>query len=50
MSFREDRFLTYTGAGKKTHKGYIDDMSDDDISSLFHEILNSGIHGFCFSL
>jgi len=50
MSFREDRFLTYTEAGKKTHKGYIDDMPDEDISSLFHEILNSGIHGFCFSL
>ncbi len=50
MSFREDRFLTYTGAGKKSHQGYIKDMSDEDISSLFHEILNSGIHGFCFSL
>lgn len=50
MSFREEKFLTYSGAGKKTHEGYIDDMSRDDISSLFHEILNSGIHGFCFSL
>lgn len=50
MSYREEKFLTFTGTEKKTHQGYIDDMSDDDISSLFHEILSSGIHGFCFSL
>ena len=50
MSYREERFLTYTGPGKKTHEGYTKDMPAEEISSLFHEILNSGIHGFCFSL
>ncbi len=50
MSYRKERFLTYTGPGKKTHEGYTKDMSDEEISSLFHEILSSGIHGFCFSL
>ncbi|WP_340106319.1 glycoside hydrolase family 17 protein [Rhodohalobacter sp. 8-1] len=50
MSYREERFLTYTGPGKKTHVGYTKDMPAEEISSLFHELLNSGIHGFCFSL
>lgn len=50
MSYREERFLTYTGPGKKTHEGYTKDMPAEEISGLFHEILNSGIHGFCFSL
>ncbi|NBC28295.1 MAG: glycosyl hydrolase [Bacteroidetes bacterium] len=50
MSYREEKFLTYSGPGKKTDVGYTKDMPAEEISSLFHELLNSGIHGFCFSL
>ena len=50
MSYREEKFQTYKRSGKKDGETYIQSMSEDDISSLFHEILNSGIHGFCFSL
>lgn len=50
MSYREEKFQTYVQTGKQSEQGYLDGMSGDDFTGLFHEILNSGIHGLCFSL
>jgi exo-beta-1,3-glucanase (GH17 family) len=50
MSFREEKFLNYKQSDVLSKVSYLDDISDEDVISLFHEVLNSGIHGFCFSL
>lgn len=50
MSYRKEKFLTYTKSDRRGSESYIKEMSDEDILGLFQEILNSGIHGFCFSL
>lgn len=50
MSFRADHFLTYKGEKTQAGEIFLDNMSGDDISNLFLEILNNGVHGFCFSL
>jgi len=50
MSFRKENFLSF----KETisiPKDYLEDQkSGEDLRNLFLEILNSKIHGFCFSL
>ncbi|MFD2533432.1 glycoside hydrolase family 17 protein [Gracilimonas halophila] len=50
MSFREEKYLTYKRSGSVSDLNYIDGEPDLDINCLFREVLNDGIHGFCFSL
>lgn len=50
MSFREEKYLNYKRSGKVSELNYIDNESDLDVNCLFREVLNDGIHGFCFSL
>lgn len=50
MLFREEHFLSFDS---KVPVGQIDffiDQSEEEIRKLFAQILNDGIHGFCFSL
>ena len=50
MSYRKERFLKYKQSDILSELNYVDKMSDEDIYNLFHEVLNGGVHGFCFSL
>lgn len=50
MSFRKEKFLNFEHSELITKLSYMDDMSEEEIRILFHEVLNNGIHGFCFSL
>jgi len=42
MSFRSEKILSLTGEDFST-------LSAEDLKTLFHEYLNNGIHGLCFS-
>jgi len=54
MSFRGEQFLWSNNAKKQKNKqlfnAQIDGKSGDDVKKLFLEILDNGVHGFCFSL
>jgi glucan 1,3-beta-glucosidase len=50
MSYRAERFLSYKQSGLVSQENFFDDKSDEDIRNLFLEILQGGVHGFCFSL
>jgi exo-beta-1,3-glucanase (GH17 family) len=49
MSFRADHYLKFVPSGQELDI-LPNDLSLEDLKSLFLEILNSGVHGFCFSL
>jgi glucan 1,3-beta-glucosidase len=49
MSFRSDHFLKFSN--KEQAFGILPaDLSLEDVRNLFIEVLNNGVHGFCFSL
>lgn len=50
MSYRAENFLNYKVPGTVPKESFFDDKSDEDIQNLFLEILQGGVHGFCFSL
>ncbi len=50
MSYRKETFMKFKRSELIAKLSYIDELSDEEIKSLFHELLNGGIHGFCFSL
>lgn len=50
MSFRAEKFLSYKEAASQLREKYPDVQSQEDLELLFLEILQSGIHGICFSL
>ena len=50
MSFRVDHFLTYRKSGALSNDIFPENMTQEEIKNLFLEILNNGVHGFCFSL
>jgi len=50
MSFREEKYLSYKRSSDIEKISYIDNDSEVDLKDLFREVLNDGIHGFCFSL
>jgi len=43
-------FSSYKNLDVSEISSELDKMSDDDIRALFYKILNSGIHGVCFSI
>lgn len=47
MSYRAERYLSLK---KGNQENYLSGKSEQEIKNLFSEILNSGTHGFCFSL
>lgn len=50
MSFRKERYQTYSPSLVSKLQGYHEDISKEELTDLFLEILNGGIHGFCYSL
>jgi glucan 1,3-beta-glucosidase len=50
MSYRAERFLKFKESGLIQKEDFFDDKSADDIRRLFLEVLNSGMHGLCFSI
>ncbi len=50
MSYRAENYLSFKASGLTPKETFFDDKSDEDIQGLFLEILQGGIHGFCFSL
>jgi glucan 1,3-beta-glucosidase len=50
MSFRSENYLNYKSAGIQAGSGPLYQMSESDQREIFMEILNNGVHGFCFSL
>lgn len=47
MSYRAERYLSLAGENPES---YLSGVSGQEIRDLFLEILNNGVHGFCFSL
>lgn len=50
MSYREETFMKFKRSELIQKLNYINDLSDEEVRNLFYEVLNGGIHGFCFSL
>lgn len=50
MSFRSEKFLKYKGTNVPEQINQLKSYSEEQLNSLFMEILNRGVHGFCFSL
>ncbi len=50
MSYREETFMKFKRSELIEKLSYIHELSEEEIKNLFHEVLNGGIHGFCFSL
>lgn len=50
MSYRKEKFLNFEKSANIEKLAYMDDLPKEDILSLFHEVLNDGVHGFCYSM
>jgi len=50
MSFRSEKFLSYKGTNIPEQINLLKNLPEDELKSLFLEVLNRGVHGFCFSL
>lgn len=50
MSFRKEYFLSFKNSSDLSNRIDLDDMSIVELKSLFLELLNNKVHGFCFSL
>ncbi|MCC5939965.1 MAG: glycosyl hydrolase [Balneolaceae bacterium] len=50
MSFRSEKFLSYKGTNTPEQINSLKSMSEDELKSIFLDVLNRGVHGFCFSL
>ncbi|MDR9417375.1 glycosyl hydrolase family 17 protein [Gracilimonas sp.] len=50
MSFRKEQYLSYKESEKVSRINYLEELSEKEVDCLFREVLESGIHGFCFSL
>lgn len=50
MSFREEQFLSFKESDTVSNLEYLEELSEQEVDCLFREVLESGTHGFCFSL
>ena len=50
MSYRKEKFLNFEKSANIEKLAYIDKLPEEDIKGLFHEVLNDGVHGFCYSM
>lgn len=50
MSYRAENYLSFKESGLTPKETFFEDKSNEDIQGLFLEVLQGGIHGFCFSL
>ena len=49
MSFRIKQYLNYTDTIVKNEGSFFDNKSEEELSHLFTDILQTGVHGLCFS-
>jgi len=50
MSYRKEKFQLFKGTDIPEQIRLLDEMSEEQLKNLFREILEDGVHGFCFSL
>lgn len=50
MSFRSEKFLRYKGTNVPEQIRINKNLPESELENLFLEVLNKGVHGFCFSL
>ncbi|MCC5926352.1 MAG: glycosyl hydrolase [Bacteroidetes bacterium] len=50
MSFRSENYLNYKGIETLSGNTYLKNKTEEQRKKLFSEILEEGVHGFCFSL
>lgn len=50
MSYRSEQFLRFKGTDVPKQLATLGDLPLEDKKNLFHQILEDGVHGFCFSL
>lgn len=50
MSYRSDHFLKYKVNSVAQGGELLSEMNSEELNNLFLELLNNGVHGFCFSL
>lgn len=50
MSYRKEHFQNYRRSELIPKLRYLEEMSNEEIDSLFREVLDNGIYGFCFSI
>ena len=50
MSFRKEKYLGFQEAETIKSNDLLTNKSNEDIRSIFLEVLNAGVHGFCFSI
>jgi len=50
MSYRKEQFQSFKKSANIEKLAYIDELPKEDIKNLFYEVLNDGVHGFCYSM
>ncbi len=50
MSFRKEKYLSFKKSKSVKDLAYVNELSLEEIKNLFYEVLNDGIHGFCYSI
>ncbi|TVQ14823.1 MAG: glycosyl hydrolase [Balneolaceae bacterium] len=50
MSYRKEKFQNFRGTDVPDQIQLLKEMSGDDLKKTFREILEDGVHGFCYSL
>lgn len=50
MSYRKENYLKFKKSDVLETINYLDGIEEEDLKPLFDEVLNNGIHGFCYSL
>ncbi len=50
MSYRSEKFLRYKGTNVPEQVSLLKKLPEDELNKLFLDVLNDGVHGFCFSI
>jgi glucan 1,3-beta-glucosidase len=50
MSYRSEKFLKFKGTNVPEQITFLKRFKEDELKKLFLEVLNNGVHGFCFSI
>jgi len=50
MSYRIDHKSSFSRTATQKYTGYTEEINAEEMSDLFLEIMQNGVHGFCFSI